>query len=83
MVTMQDVLSTRNIQLAVERVKSNKGTAGIDGVKVTELDAFMTENWGRIKVELLNGTYKPQAVRGVEIPKGNGKNVKMWKTEKM
>jgi RNA-directed DNA polymerase len=73
MVTMQDVLSIRNIQLAVKKVKSNKGTSGIDGVKVTELDAFMTENWGRIKVELLNGTYKPQAVRGVEIPKGNGK----------
>jgi group II intron reverse transcriptase/maturase len=73
MVRLEDVLKKQNLERAIEKVKRNKGTSGVDGVKVTDLDAFMVENWARIKEELLNGTYKPQAVRGVEIPKGNGK----------
>ena len=73
MIRLEDVLKAQNLERAIEKVKRNKGTSGVDGVKVTDLDSFMVQNWARIKEELLNGTYKPQAVRGVEIPKGNGK----------
>lgn len=73
MTLMEQILSPKNVLRAVERVRANKGTSGVDGVKVTDLDTFMAANWERIKAELQSGTYQPQTVRGVEIPKPNGK----------
>lgn len=70
---LEEVVSFRNISRAVEKVMSNRGTAGIDGLKVNDLPAYMAANWEQIKAQLLNGTYVPQTVRGVEIPKPNGK----------
>ena len=69
---IEQITATRNILRAVEQVKANKGCAGIDKVEVNDLNFFMHENWERIKAELQNGTYQPQAVKGVEIPKPNG-----------
>ena len=66
------VLDYSNIQKAYKQVISNKGSKGVDGVTVTELQVYMQENWVRIKQEIINGTYKPQAVLGVEIPKSSG-----------
>lgn len=70
---MEQIVSRTNIQRAVEKVRANKGTSGIDGIKVNDLEGFMRQNWERIRSELVAGTYLPQAVKGVKIPKKNGK----------
>jgi RNA-directed DNA polymerase len=57
---------------AYERVKSNKGSAGIDGMTVEELPGHLKEHWPAIREQLLSGTYRPQPVRRVEIPKPDG-----------
>lgn len=70
---MYQILSNENIKEAVKRVKANKGASGIDKVTVEELDQYMRENFARIKEEIWQKRYKPQAVRRVYIPKANGK----------
>jgi len=57
---------------AYHQVVSNKGAPGIDGMSVRDLKRHLEENWPRIKEELLNGSYQPQPVRRVEIPKPGG-----------
>jgi group II intron reverse transcriptase/maturase len=61
-----------NFVRAYHSVLRNKGAAGVDGVKTEDLPHFMVFNWERIKGELLSEDYRPQAVRGVKIPKPNG-----------
>jgi len=58
---------------ALRHVVSNKGSAGTDGMPVKDLYAYLTENRERIESELRSGTYLPQPIRGVAIPKSNGK----------
>jgi RNA-directed DNA polymerase len=53
-------------------VKANKGSPGIDGMKVGELSAYLKQHWPSIREPLLGGTYQPQPVRRVEIPKPDG-----------
>ena len=50
----------------------NGGSSGVDGIGVEELKAHLRLHWPRLETELRAGTYRPQAVRGVEIPKPNG-----------
>ena len=69
---MQVILSSSNMGAALSRGMGNKGAPGIDGMHVEELPLFLKVNWEEIKVKLLLGDYKPEAVRGVEIPKSNG-----------
>jgi RNA-directed DNA polymerase len=69
---MEEVVSRSNMMTAYSRVVSNKGAPGIDGMTVGELKDYLTKDWPRIKEELLNGTYQPQPVRKVEIPKPGG-----------
>jgi len=57
---------------AYHRVMTNKGAAGIDRMAVEQLQPHLKEHWPRIKEELLEGRYRPQPVRGVEIPKPGG-----------
>lgn len=71
-VMLEEILSEENISLARDRVYSNKGAGGIDGVTVQELDEYMENNWDSIKEAIRNRRYKPQPVRRVEIPKPNG-----------
>ncbi len=54
------------------RVVANKGSHGVDGMEVDELLPYLKENWPTIKQQLLEGKYKPQPVRRVEIPKPDG-----------
>lgn len=61
-----------NMLRAYDRVVGNKGAAGVDGMTVSELKTYLREHWSEIKIQLLEGQYRPQAVRGVEIPKPNG-----------
>lgn len=69
---MERVVEEGNVEAAQKRVRQNKGSAGIDGMSVEELPGYVAENWRRIRESLLAGTYQPQAVKRVEIPKANG-----------
>jgi RNA-directed DNA polymerase len=66
------ILSRENMQEAYQRVVKNGGAPGIDGITVNEFKAHCQQHWPRVREELLNGKYRPQAVRQVEIPKPNG-----------
>jgi len=69
---MERVLSRPNLKAALKRVKSNRGSPGIDGMTVEELPAYLRSHWPRLREELLAGTYQPQAVRRQQIPKSGG-----------
>jgi RNA-directed DNA polymerase len=70
--SMEAVVERENLRKALARVKRNKGAAGVDGMSVEDLPAYLKEHWPAIRVQLLAGTYKPQPVRRVEIPKASG-----------
>ena len=61
------------MRLACRQVLSNKGSAGVDGMPVSELPAHLEENREAIATALCNGKYLPQPILGVSIPKSNGK----------
>jgi len=69
---MEAVCERKNCLRALQRVKANKGSAGIDGMTVEELPGYLTQHWPVIREQLLRGTYQPQPVRRVEIPKPDG-----------
>ena len=69
---MEQVVERDNLVRALKRVRSNKGSAGIDGMRVEELPEYLRGNWERIRAELLAGNYQPSAVRRQEIPKSGG-----------
>ena len=70
---IEQVLNPRNVMRAYQRVRSNKGSAGVDGMSVKELKNYLSDNRERIETEIRQGKYLPQAIRGVEIPKSSGK----------
>jgi len=67
------VISARNLTNARDRVMSNKGSAGIDGMNTTELKAHIDAHRSEVVSQLVSSAYVPQAIKGVEIPKANGK----------
>ena len=69
---MEEICERENCKQASKRVKANKGSAGVDGMTVQQLPVFLKEHWPAIREQLLSGTYKPQPVRRVEIPKPDG-----------
>src|SRR5216110_507917 len=69
---MEEVCERENCRQAYKRVKANKGRPGIDGMKVGELSGYLKQHWPSIREQLLRGTYQPQPVRRVEIPKPDG-----------
>jgi RNA-directed DNA polymerase len=69
---MEEICERENCLQALKRVKSNKGSAGIDGMTVGELPGYLKEHWPAIREQLLSGAYKPQPVKRVEIPKPDG-----------
>lgn len=69
---MEDVVSRGNMMAAYSRVVSNRGAPGVDGMSVSALKGHLQENWLSIKEALLAGSYTPQPVRKVEIPKPGG-----------
>ena len=69
---MEEVCERENCKQALKRVKANKGSPGVDGMTVHELPGFLQQHWLAIREQLLSGTYKPQPVRRVEIPKPDG-----------
>jgi len=69
---MERVVERSNLLAALKRVKSNKGSPGIDGMTVGELSAHLKEHWVSIREQLLVGTYQPQQVKQQLIPKSGG-----------
>lgn len=69
---MERVVERANLQAALKRVRKNKGSAGIDGMTVDELPAYLKTHWPALREQLLAGTYQPSAVRRHAIPKGGG-----------
>ena len=70
--SMEAIVERENLRKALAQVKRNKGAPGIDGMTVEELGPYLKEHWLAIRAQLLAGTYKPQPVRRVEIPKASG-----------
>jgi RNA-directed DNA polymerase len=69
---LEKILDRSNMNLAYKKVKTNKGSHGIDGMTVDELLQFLKENGNQIMQSILEGKYKPKPVRRVEIPKPDG-----------
>jgi len=68
----EQLLSRENLALALRRVERNAGAAGIDGMTTRELRPWLKEHWLGVRVALDAGTYRPQPVRRVMIPKPAG-----------
>lgn len=69
---IKQVIRDENLWNAYEKVRKNKGNPGIDGITVYELKAHMQTYYRSLKSKLLNGTYQPQPVKRVAIPKKDG-----------
>jgi RNA-directed DNA polymerase len=69
---LEEMLEPLNLRYAYERVKKNKGAAGIDGVSAGELGEYLKKHWPDIKLRIIAETYIPSPVRRVEIPKSDG-----------
>ena len=69
---MEEVAGSANLNQAFKRVKANKGSAGVDGMTVVDLKAWIAVNREGLIAALLDGSYQPKTVRGVEIPKPGG-----------
>jgi RNA-directed DNA polymerase len=73
---VENVVSDYNMQEAIKAIKRNKGAPGIDGITTKEIEKVMQAKWPKIKQQILEGTYRPNPVRRVEIPKPDGKGVR-------
>lgn len=69
---MEEVVVAENLRRAYKRVRANGGGPGVDGMTTEELSTYLKGDWPRLKQELLEGRYRPQPVRRVEIPKPDG-----------
>ena len=69
---MEEVCERENCKQALRRVKANKGSPGVDGMTVDQLPGYLKQHWSTIREQLWNGTYKPQPVKRVDIPKPDG-----------
>ena len=69
---MEWIVNRENLKEALKRVKSNKGSPEIDGMTVHQLPEHLKQHWPAIREQLMQGTYKPQPVKRVEIAKPDG-----------
>ena len=73
---IEQVVRRENLVAAHARVVRNGGAPGIDGISVEDLMAYCRQHWARIRKQLLSGTYIPQPVRRVDIPKPDGRGTR-------
>jgi RNA-directed DNA polymerase len=66
---MEEVFERHNLHAALKQFRANKGSPGVDGMSVDELPDFLKGHWAEIKDQLFDGTYQPQMIKRVEIPK--------------
>src|SRR5580700_9984917 len=69
---MEEVCNRENLQSAWRRVQRNQGSPGVDGMSIDDAKDYLREHWPSIRSRLLDGTYQPQPVKRVEIPKPDG-----------
>lgn len=69
---MEEVVRKENLKEALKRVCANKGSPGVDGMRVNELKEYLKAHWPGIREQLLGGRYRPQSVKQVQIPKPGG-----------
>ena len=69
---MEEVCDRKNLEIAWKRVRGNKGSPGVDGLTIDQTADYLREHWPTIREQLLEGTYTPQPVKRVEIPKPDG-----------
>lgn len=69
---MEKICERENMIAAMKHVQQNKGSCGVDGMKVDQLHKYLQVHWPKLRKELLEGTYKPQVVKAVEIGKSGG-----------
>lgn len=69
---MEAIVERDNLRKALAQVRRNKGAPGVDGMSVDDLAAHLKDHWPTTRIQLLDGTYRPQPVRRVEIPKASG-----------
>jgi RNA-directed DNA polymerase len=69
---MEEACERENCKQALARVKANKGSPGVDGMTVHDLPGYLKQHWPAMREQLLSGTYEPQPVRRVAIPKPDG-----------
>jgi RNA-directed DNA polymerase len=69
---MESICGRENMLNALQRVESNKGAPGVDGMRTTRLRGYIHRHWEKIKGAVLDGTYEPKPARRKEIPKENG-----------
>ncbi len=69
---MEQMLASENLRQAWKGVKANRGAAGIDGIRIKEFIEHIGPHWKKVSAKVLEGRYKPAAVKRVYIPKGNG-----------
>ena len=70
---LEQILAKENLNQAYEKVKSNKGVAGVDGITVYEVDESIKANKEKLLNQIRKRKYEPQSVKRVQIPKENGK----------
>jgi RNA-directed DNA polymerase len=69
---LEQALARANLVAAWKRVKANRGSAGVDGKTIADTAEHLRTHWPRIRKALLDGSYRPEPVRRVQIPKPNG-----------
>ena len=71
-IVMEEVVRKENLEQALKQVAANKGGPGVDGMTVDELKHYLKAHWPDLKAQLLDGRYKPQPIKAVDIPKPGG-----------
>src|SRR5882724_803289 len=69
---MEAIVDRDNLRKALAQVRRNKGAPGVDGMSVEALALHLKDHWPELRAQLLEGSYKPQPVRRVDIPKASG-----------
>jgi RNA-directed DNA polymerase len=69
---MEEVCERKNLEIAWRHVRRNRGSPGVDGMSIDETRNYLKEHWPTIRDQLLEGTYSPQPVKRVNIPKPDG-----------
>jgi len=70
---IEQVLDRRNLNRAYEKVVSNKGAGGVDGMHVSDLKDYLHQHGTTLIGTVRSGSYQPKPIKGVNIPKTNGK----------
>ena len=69
---MEEVCERESVKQALARIKANKGSAGVNSMTVHKLPVYLKRHWPALRKQLLGGTYRPQPVKRVQIPKPDG-----------